>query len=329
MIRPLFLVVVLGCSLCSTQGATGQQWSSPRFAKPSHDFGTVARGAATEHLFWFTNHSGSDIHVLGVRTSCGCTTPSVVHSTVKNGEQGAIRAVFNTRSFTGQRSATITVVFDRPRYAEAQLYVRGYIRRDVVFQPSSVDFGTVREGETAERVVAIEYAGRNDWQIAAGRVPCPYLSVETRQTKRSAGRVGYQLVVRLGAEAPAGALDTELTLETNDSRGNQVPLTVTGQIVPPLSVSPALLFMGDVRGGQEFKARLVVRAAEPFKITAVECDDPRFQFEVSSESKTLHFIPVTFQAGGEAASLSTKIRIQTDLSGGKAAEVTASGTIRP
>ena len=73
----------------------------------------------------------------------------------------------------------------------------------------------------------------------------------------------------------------------------------------------------------------MVRAAEAFRITAVECDDPRFGFEIGQEAKTLHFIPVTFQAGGEAGNLSTKIRICTDLSGGKTAEVTASATIRP
>ena len=329
MIRSLIPVAVLGWLLCAAAEAAAQNWGPPRFAQTYHDFGTVARGAATEHLFWFTNTCGADVHVRSVRTSCGCTAPSAVHSTVASGEKGAIRAVFNTRSFTGQRSATITVVFDRPRYSEVQLQVRGYIRRDVVFEPSCVDFGSVREGEAAQRVIGIDYAGRNDWQITAARVPDPHLSVEARETKRSSGRVGYELIVRLAADAPAGTIDTELTLETNDWRGNRVPLAVTGQIVPPLSVSPALLYLGDVRGGQELKTRLVVRAAEAFRITAVECDDRRFRFEIGQEAKALHFIPVTFQAGSEAGSLSTKIRICTDLSGGKTVEVTANATIRP
>ncbi len=329
MIRSLIPVAVLGWLLCGAAEATAQNWGPPRFAQTYHDFGTVARGAATEHLFWFTNTCGSDVHVRGVRTSCGCTTPSVVHATVASGGQGAIRAVFNTRSFTGQRSATITVVFDRPRYAEVQLQVRGYIRRDVVFEPGGLDFGTVRQGEAGQRVIGVEYAGRNDWQITAARVPGPHLSVETREISRNEGRVRYELVVRLAADAPAGTLDTELTLDTNDWRGNHVPLAVTGQIVPPLSVSPALLYLGDVRVGQQLKTRLVVRAAEACRITAVECDDPRFRFEISQEAKTLHFVPVTFQAGGEADSLSTKIRICTDLSGGKTAEVMATATVRP
>ncbi len=329
MTRVLISVAVLSWLLGGSAEAVAQRPGTPRFAETYHDFGTVARGAATEYLFWFTNASSSDVHVRGVRTTCGCTTPSVVHATVKPGEKGAIRAVFNTRSFTGQRSATVTVIFDRPSYAEAQVQVRGYVRRDVVFSPGSVEFGTIREGERAERVVDLDYAGRNDWQVTAVRVPDPHLRVETREKNRSLGRVGYELVVRLAADAPAGTIDTELTLETNDWRGNRVPLVVTGQIVPPLSVSPALLCLGSAKCGQEVKSRLVVRAAEAFRITAVECDDPRFRFGFGPDAKTLHFVPITFQAGAEPGQVAVRIRIQTDLSGGKTAEVTASGTILP
>lgn len=329
MNRSLIPVAVLGWLFCGAAEAVAENGTRPRFSETSHDFGTVARGAATEHLFWFTNTSRYDVHVRGVRTSCGCTTPSVVHSTVKSGEQGAIRAVFNTRSFTGQRGATITVVFDRPYYSEAQLQVRGFIRCDVVFTPGRVDFGTVRQGECAERVIDLQYAGRNDWQVTQIRVPDSCLSVEKRETRRGAGRVGYELVVRLAGEAPAGVLDTELVLETNESRGNRVPLAVTGQIVPPLSVSPALLYLGSVQCGQQVTTRLVVRAAEAFQITAIECDDPRFRFEVGNCAKTLHLIPVTFQAGDAPGQVAAKIRVCTDFSGGKTADLTASGTIVP
>lgn len=324
----LLAVVLWGWPQFAAQ-AGAQSWALPRFASTSHDFGTVARGAVAEHLFWFTNTSAYDVHVRDVRTTCGCTTPSVVQATVKSGQRGAVRAVFNTRSFTGQRSATIIVVFDRPYYAEVQLRVRGFVRCDVVLQPGSLDFGTVRQGQTAEQAVGVEYAGRSDWRITAIRVPAGYLQADVRETRRGGGRVGYELQVRLADDAPPGTLETVLTLETDDRTGNRVPLVVRGQVVPPLAVSPALLYLGNVPEGQEVKTRLVVRASEPFRITAVECSDPRFQFEVAAEAKTLHFLPVLFRAEGPAGGVSAVIRIQTDLSGATSAEVQASGTIVP
>ena len=50
---------------------------------------------------------------------------------MKTYEKGAIVATFNTNSFHGQRGATLTVIIDKPFYAEVQLHVRGYIRSDV------------------------------------------------------------------------------------------------------------------------------------------------------------------------------------------------------
>jgi len=73
----------------------------------------------------------------------------------------------------------------------------------------------------------------------------------------------------------------------------------------------------------------VVRAADAFRITSVECEDPRFCFEVGPTAKSLHLVPVTFQAGAEPGPVAAKIRIHTDLSGGKTAELTASGSVLP
>ncbi|MEZ6108256.1 MAG: hypothetical protein R3B96_19680 [Pirellulaceae bacterium] len=85
--------------------------------------------------------------------------------TVAPGAAGQIKAQFNTRSFLGQRGATVTVVFDRPRYGEAQLRVDGYVRRDVVCNPGELDFGSVRCGVAEEKRIEINYAGRDDWKI--------------------------------------------------------------------------------------------------------------------------------------------------------------------
>jgi hypothetical protein len=45
--------------------------SSNMFASTSHDFGTVARAAKTEHRFYFDNPYDKPLHVRSARTSCG------------------------------------------------------------------------------------------------------------------------------------------------------------------------------------------------------------------------------------------------------------------
>ncbi len=324
----LILVLTTSCILLAAP-VNAQSWARQMFRTTSHDFGTVALGAKTEYVFEFTNTRAQDVHIRGVRVSCGCTTPKVETYTVRPGEKGAVRATLNTRSFKGSLKATITVVFDRPYYSETQLNVRGYVRRDVVFNPSCADFGSVAQGSAAECNVDLQYAGRSDWKIKAIRSPDPHVTVRATQTRRASGRVSYDLAVRLADDAPPGYINTEITLVTNDFRMQNVPLTVAGNVVPALTVSPSLLYLGNMQSGKEKAMRLVVRGSEAFRVTGVQCNDPRFKFNVPAESKKMHFIPLTFTAGPKAGEVKLEIAIQTDLLGGRTANVTASGTVLP
>ncbi len=94
--------------------ASAQNWAEKMFKETSHDFRIVGRGAKSEFHFEFTNVYEQDVHVAAVRSSCGCTTPSITKDTLKTHETASVLATFNTSSFIGQKSATITVVFDRP-----------------------------------------------------------------------------------------------------------------------------------------------------------------------------------------------------------------------
>lgn len=320
-----FAVILIASAFAPALSAS--DWARSLFETRRHDFGTVARAAKAEYEFVIHNRYDSTIQLSQVRTSCGCTTPSIKRSAIPPGEDGAIVAKFNTRSYTGSRAATITVVFSRPYYAEVQLSITGYIRRDIVFNPGVLDFGTVAEGQEARRTIDVQYAGRNDWQITDVKSPDPHIHVRAEQTRRDSGRVGYQLIAELSNEAPAGFLNTQLSIETNDRTMNPVPLNVTGSVTPALTVSPALLYMGQVPTSGSVEKRIAVRAAEAFQITGVKCDDARIKIQPDTEKKSLHLLPIRFEAGVEEGEVSQSIQIQTDLQGGKSAELTLTATI--
>ena len=90
----------------------------------------------------FTSPASAPVAAAPAR---GSKTPSL-----KTYEKGAIVATLNTPSFLGQRGATITVVLDKPFYAEVQLHVSGYIRSDVVFEPGSVQLGDLEQGTATQ-----------------------------------------------------------------------------------------------------------------------------------------------------------------------------------
>ena len=123
--------LILAGGLISTSNpfayAQQKNWAAEMFKTLDHDFRTVGRGTKSEFHFELQNKFQEDVHIAAVRTSCGCTTPSISKKTLKTLESGAIIAKFNTDTFIGPKAATVTVVFDRPYYAEVQLKVKGFI----------------------------------------------------------------------------------------------------------------------------------------------------------------------------------------------------------
>jgi hypothetical protein len=307
---------------------SAQEWARKMFDVVDHSFGTVARGSKQEFGFELTNIYKEDIHISGVRSSCGCTTTRVTKDTLKTHESGEVVAIFNTKSFMGSKNATITVILDKPFYAEVQLTVDGYIRGDVVFDPGEINFGSLGAGEGGEQSVSIAYAGRTDWEIVDVRSANRYFEVELEETQRSGGKVAYKMLVRLKPEAPVGYIHDQLAIVTDDPTSKTVSVPVTGQVASPLTVSPASLFLGVVRPGDSVNKRLVVRGSKPFRIVGIQCPDERFKFDTAtSVAKTMHFVPVEFTASSEPGNVVRSIRIETDWGDGVSAECVATATV--
>ncbi len=306
--------LLAACSICLALVSAGaaQEWATKMFTTTSHDFQTVAAGAKAEHRFQLKNLYEEDVHIKGVRSSCGCTHPLIVKSDLKTFEVGEILAEFNTKMDTGgQKSATITVIFDKPFYAEVQLQVQGFIRSDVVLQPGLVDFGTVDVGTSVEKRVAVNYAGRNNWSVIKAKVPAG-LDTEIFETARGQGQVSYELLVRLNKTAAPGYIQDQILLVTNDKGNREIPVDVEARVVSEISVSPASLFMGVVQPGQQVTKQLIVRGKRPFKIVGVKCDDASFEIVADGQSRALHRLPIVFSAGEKQGKITQLIAIETD-----------------
>lgn len=309
MRRKILALLIL---LLAAARAVAGDWAGKMFESTNHDFGTLARGVKAQHRFKITNLYEEDVHISGVRSSCGCTTPQITKNDLTTFETAEIVADFNTRAFMGHKSATLTVSFDKPFPAEVQVHVNGFIRSDVVLQPGELDFGTVDLGAPAEKRMTVSYAGRQDWRLFDVKSANPHFECELFETARGGGKVSYDLLVRLTKDAPSGYINDQLILVTNDEHATELPVEVHGRVVSALTVSPASLFMGVVQPGRKVTKQLVVRSRRPFRIVSIECEDDSFQIEASAQRKAVHLLPVVFTAGDRTGKVSQKISITTD-----------------
>jgi hypothetical protein len=307
--------------------AAAQDWAGKMFEIVEHDFGVVARGSEQHFKFQFKNLYQEDVLISSVRSSCGCTTPSFQRVPIKSLQTGTILASYNTRTMSGARGATLTVTFEKPYPAEVQLNVKGFIRPDVFFQPASVQFGEVNLGSPSEREMSISHSGSANWQIMDVRSLNTYYEVMLPSRRVEAGRVTYQMQVRLTAEAPVGYLNDQLILVTNDEQNKEIRLSIDGRIVSPLSVSPASLLLGALAPGERVTRKLVVRGRQPFRILSIETDGEGMKFSLPEAASKLHVVPLEFVAPSQPGRLVQTIVIATDLAGGTQASCVATAEI--
>ena len=328
----LMAFLSLACLAGTTStNVQAEQWGLKLFSETNHHFGTVSRNAKTEHAFVIENCFEEDVHIASVRSSCGCTNAVITKKTLKSWEKGEIIAQFNTRSFIGTKSAEITVVIDRPYYAEVKLTVGGTIRSDIVVEPGEVRFGDVELGAKKVVDLKISYAGRKDWKVLDIRGNSEQIEVRLDPIQRNGSNTNYLLHITLKDTAPVGDHVDELVVITNDEKNDRFTLPVIARVIPPVSISPNFVALGDVGTGKSVQNRLIVRSKKPFEITGVDCLDARFDFKVPEGSKTMHVIPYTFK--GELLNdedngyLKQKITVKTSLGDNLSAEVTVAGRV--
>ncbi|QEG38679.1 DUF1573 domain-containing protein [Roseimaritima ulvae] len=324
----MFAASMFTAAIASTPSAWAAGWADGLFPTKTHNFGTVAVASDTKFRFPIQNNTNTDIHISTVRASCGCTTPTVETEWVRAGSSGSLLATFNTDTFKGKKGATLTVVIDRPVYAEVRLRVDGYIRQDIVFNPGSVEFGNVRPGEQAEKTVSIGYAGRDNWQIVDIENTVPYLKTSLKQTSRGGQRVNYGLTVQLTDEAPVGYLQQELVLVTNDRAMPRVPVRVSGQVEAGLTISPSAIAVGSVKPGETVSQRLVVRGQQPFLIQDIACQGWDVEFDAPEKAKSTHLLTVRMTATNQPGEFRGPIVIRTAGDTGLTARALVTADIR-
>ncbi len=103
--------IILSLSLLSFS-SFAQKAEDFVFPSDKFDFGALNEGDAASHEFAFTNKGTDTIRLdaADVRASCGCTTPDWTKTPILPGQNGIIKAMYNTQGRPGAFTKTITVM---------------------------------------------------------------------------------------------------------------------------------------------------------------------------------------------------------------------------
>ncbi len=272
-------------------------WAEKMFSELEHDFGVVARGADVRHRIYLKNLYEETVTIAGVSTTCGCTAAEPSRTVLHTNETAYIEIVMDTKKFMRKKDSNVDVrlTFNDVNTQTVRIPIHAYIRSDVVIQPGRADFGNVSLGEAADTLLKIDYAGRPDWHIKEVRSNREYLRAVARETGRADGRVTYDLTVQLASNTPAGLLNEQLVIVTDDASNPYIPLLATATIEPDIVVATPNVALGDLKPGVEKTVRVIVRGRKPFAIDNIECESNLecFKVKLSHDEKTVHILPLT------------------------------------
>jgi hypothetical protein len=289
------------------------------FEELSKDFGSVPRGPLLNHPFHLTNNTKYTVHITSVRVSCGCTSATALIDTLAPGQSTAVVAQMDTRRFSGPKSVTIFVQFDRPAWEEVRLWVQANSRDDVSITPDSLGFGAVRRGSSLKVSVTVSLLGDSGWQIQSARCDSNYVLTSLSAARQTDSGVEYQVIAQVRPDTPVGRWYTDVWLATNNPATPRLRVPLTVEIQAPLNLIPTGVVFGQLKAGGVAERKVMVRGAEAFRIKKVEGIDKLVQVRDSNPaSKSVHVLTVTVKSPAPGAfnrpiDINRTLRVITDL----------------
>jgi hypothetical protein len=325
----MYRFCLAGLLALATAAPAQASWADGLFEEHHWDFGSVTRGPALTHYFRVVNNTGQPIHISGCRVSCGCTSAWPLQYDLAPGQETAIAAQMDTHRFVGPKTVTIFVNFDQPRFEEVHLSVTANGRDDLTLMPDTLTLGRVRRGTAPSASTTITFFSDPNWQITSVATDSNYIQPVCKMTRREGFEVAYGLTVRLRPDTPAGKWFSDLWLTTNSPSSPRIRVPLTVEVEPALTISPAIVNLGEIKKGNDGQRKVIVRGVQPFRITSIKGTDDRIAVkDNTAEAKTVHVLTLTVRATNPG-DVNRRFRIITDVKGEADLEFTAQARIVP
>lgn len=330
--RRVPILTIAAWALLATHPVGAQSWVDSVFPERTFDFGNVARGSKIHHTFRLINRTGYEIRIADWRTKCGCTEVKVGARVIPNGTQTSVEAVIDTTKFSGRKDSGLTLIIDQPSFVEVDLNLSCFIRSDITLLPGQVDFGTVQRAASPKVSLQLNYAGGDpNWQVTKMKTQSHHVKAELKPLGSTGdGQQQFLLTATLQPSVPNGYFKDEITLETNDPSGANIPVSIMANVQTAVVVSPSIINLGRVKPGATVTKKVLVRSAQPFKLTTLKGSKDELSGKPDPEgARSLHTVDITFKAPDQAGPFNAVFEIATDLKDEPPATLRTFATIAP
>jgi hypothetical protein len=127
MYKSGIITVMMLCFAISCGSAFGKPLI--QFPKLEHDFGSIKQETVVKEIIKFKNAGNSDLVILDVQTSCGCTGTKIDKTTIAPGEEGSLEISFNSGHYEGPVTRSVIITTNDPKNARIIFKIKANVKK--------------------------------------------------------------------------------------------------------------------------------------------------------------------------------------------------------
>jgi len=195
--------------------------------KTKIDLGVTYNGATKKARTVIKNTGKETLQILGVTTSCGCTTAKQPKEYLKPGESDAVEVEFNSTGFRGKIEKHLEIMSNDPSNPRVSITLITDVIEELqpVGTASVVWLGTVPVGKTVEQQIGLKNVSGKVITLTGFKSSSPDLSVVLTERKVMPADT-IRLNIRI-TPRKNDYISEMILLETDSNKQSQVPIRVT------------------------------------------------------------------------------------------------------
>ena len=268
----IIMFVVFGGSIAfvfATRQPNLSQFSEITFDEHIHDFGVVEPEDRPQYHFTFRNTGEADLVISKVKPSCGCTAVLLSAETIKPGGHGEIKVSLNPQGRRGKQELTVAVHSNAKDQSVVKLTLQGRIKATVAVSPERIFFRSVNNQENHEKRIRVLDSGHGKLSILSVETTSSFLMAEILPLNSDA-LITDEVKVLLHSGAPVGRFKETLTIHSNDKHRPRFDVSIEGNVLGPITVSPAHLFFGFITPGEGPQREILLTKAGEATLQVLE-----------------------------------------------------------
>lgn len=197
------------------------------------DLGILYNGAVKGADIKLTNTGNDTLKILGVQSSCGCTTVKHPKSALAPGESDIIRVEFNSTGFYGPATKLVNITSNDPNRTYVTVTLNAEVRNELepATKSSTLWIGTIPVGKSASQELTFKNLSGKTLTIKNAVSKNPGIIVKPASTSvPPSGELKVSITIQSNQE---GYVSEEVYLETDSKNQPRVPLRVSFVGVKP------------------------------------------------------------------------------------------------